>query len=694
MLALLVALLVVFVFFVHSYRERQLVKEAIRVANHAKVISASLWNYDKLTPLDYLTLSIDANNYREITIRDEYDRVFLRLEGKPLSTFQSILSSIRLIRTHKLSSDIVFDDRHIGTITVSWPSRAIYLYMYILFCLILVLNGIALYLKLLDAKNSLESRVQQRTAELESEVQERKRAQEALKLQTQKLSMHVRHTPLGVVEWSTDFKITEWNMAAEEIFGYTRSEAIGKSPFNLILPEAEATHVSAIWENLVSHKGGTRSVNTNLTKSGKIKTCSWYNTTLLDNNGDVIGVASLVLDITDQVETESKNKLLQEQLMQAQKMEAVGNMAGGVAHDFNNLLQSISGYTQLLMLEHESRNEDLSKLQGIEKASRRAADLVRQLLTFSRKIESNLAPLNLNREIRQIRAMLDRTIPKMIEIEMKLDPEIFHIKGDPVQIEQILLNLAINASHAMMDGGILTIETQNVYLDSSFCNSHLGTSEGSYVMLRVTDTGIGMDRQTVKRIFEPFFTTKETGKGTGLGLASVYGIVQAHKSYIECSSEPGEGAQFTIFFPAIGQQQDMTAKGPDTTPIPKGTESVLLVDDEITIREIGTEMLRNYGYTVITASSGEEGLETYREKSEQIDIVIMDLNMPGMGGFRCMKELKAMDPDCLILVASGYTPAESIQRATELGADGFISKPFQMSSFLRKIRDTLDDRRQ
>lgn len=690
MFILLVVLLTAFALFAHSYKSTLIDKETLRVANHAKVISASLWNYDRLTPLDYLTLSMDANGYKEITVRDEYERVFIRLEGKPLSTLEKLFSAIKLIHTHRLHSDIIFNGKVIGTINVKWPCRAIYMYLYILLCIILLLNGIALYLKLLDAKRFLESRVKQRTAELESEVQHRQRAQEELTFQAQRLSLHVRHTPLGVVELSPDFKILEWNRAAEKIFEYSRAEILGKSPFGTILPETGDKEIEQVWHNLIEQSGGTRSINRNRTKSGKIKTCDWYNTPLSDTEGNIIGVASLVLDITDQVEAENQNKLLQEQLIQAQKMEAVGNMAGGIAHDFNNLLQSISGYTQLLRIESEQKGEDTSKLQGIEKASQRAADLVRQLLTFSRKIESNLAPLNLNNEIEQIRRMLDRTLPKMIDIEMNLDPTLHHIKGDPIQIEQILLNLAINASHAMEEGGTLSIETSNVNLDTIFCESHLGAKMGPNALLQVFDTGIGMEPETVGKIFEPFFTTKETGKGTGLGLSSVYGIVQGHGGFIDCISKKGEGTRFRIYFPAINQHRPVTTTDMDEQPITGGTETVLLVDDESTIREIGTEMLTNHGYTVLTASSGEEGLELYNNKSDSIDIIILDLNMPGMGGFKCMEQLKHTAPDCLILIASGYTPTESIQRANQLGADGFLFKPFQMAAFLSKIRQTLD----
>jgi CheY-like chemotaxis protein/two-component sensor histidine kinase len=370
----------------------------------------------------------------------------------------------------------------------------------------------------------------------------------------------------------------------------------------------------------------------------------------------------------------------------------VGNLAGGIAHDFNNLLQAISGYTQLL-LKHCQDQAQIKRLAGIEKSIHRAAGLVRQLLTFSRKIESHLEPLNLNREIRQIRSILARTLPKMVAIRLDLEPDLRLINGDPIQLEQVLLNLAINANHAMPEGGALTITTANVDLDKVFVSAHLGTKEGANVMLRVADTGVGMDAQTVERIFEPFFTTKETGKGTGLGLATVYGIVREHGACITCDSAIGQGTVFTLYFPALEESAQAAVNKPMGTveDLPAGgAETVLLVDDEPMILDIGSEMLRQHGYTILTASSGEEALQRYQRYREEIAVVVLDLNMPGMGGFKCLEQLKRMDDRVLVLVASGFVPAESVQRATNLGADGFLPKPFKLQELMQSIRAVLD----
>lgn len=691
---LVIALSIVgFSVFVFSYNRVQHAAQLAKVKNHAEVISGSLWSFEKKVPEAYLTLALDANKYTEVVVKNEYDEIFLRITADNKSRLDALLQSVKLMHTHRLVQEVIFEKRVIGHIIVSWPCRNIYIYCYIALCLILLLIGVALFLQLLEVKRQLENRVKERTSELEKEISIRKQAETELQLHAQRLSMHVKNTPLGVVEWSPDFEVVDWNKSAEKIFGYTREEALGKKAYELILVEQEREYVDEIWKKLLSQKGGTQSVNANMTRSGEKRMCAWYNTPLVGAAGETIGVASLVLDISDQVKAEEENKILQEQLLQAQKMEAVGNIAGGIAHDFNNIIHSISGYTQLLLLEKEHSGEDLSKLKGIEKTANRAAELVRQLLTFSRKIESNLVPLDLNDEITQIKTILDRSIPKMIEISIACAPDIHMIKGDPVQIEQIILNLAINASHAMENGGGLILETSNRVLTDEFCVKHLGATPGANVCLRVSDTGIGMDEETISRIFEPFFTTKETGKGTGLGLASVYGIVKAHKAYIHCQSVLGKGTTFSLYFPAVFDSMEKRVTTKDDTNLPGGRETILLIDDEESIREIGVEMLTSYGYTVHTASSGEEGLEIYEKRALEVDIVILDLNMPGIGGFICLQKIKESYPDSVVLVASGYTLATSFHKATELGADGFLSKPFLMANFLQTVRSTLDDKK-
>jgi len=371
-------------------------------------------------------------------------------------------------------------------------------------------------------------------------------------------------------------------------------------------------------------------------------------------------------------------------------MEAVGTLAGGVAHDFNNLLQAILGYTQMLLLDKEKDSPEFTRLAQIEKAAHRASALTQQLLTFSRKVESELRPLDLNNEVRQVQRILERTIPKMIDIELHLQEEPWTINADPVQMEQVMMNLGVNARDAMPEGGKLVFETENVVLDREYCSTHLGAKEGRYVLLSISDTGQGMDKKNVEHIFEPFYTTKEVGKGTGLGLAMVYGIVKNHGGYIMCYSEWEQGTTFKIYFPVIEAESQLEKRHAVEAELRGGNETILLVDDEESLREMGKEILERFGYRAITVPDGETAVNTYRERGERINLVILDLVMPGMGGKQCLEELLRLYPALKVIIASGYAVNGPTKEALDAGAKGFIRKPYELGQMLGAVREVLD----
>ena len=399
--------------------------------------------------------------------------------------------------------------------------------------------------------------------------------------------------------------------------------------------------------------------------------------------------------IFERKRAEKENEKLQTQLRQAEKMEAVGTLAGGIAHDFNNLLQAIISSTQFILLDVDKGSSMYPKLRDILSVSERARELIQQLLFFSRKLETQTKKVNLNRMIEQTMVLLERTIPKMIEIRAHLDRELWPVNADPVQIEQILLNLGSNAADSMSDGGKFIIETKNIIVDEEFINSHFEANSGAHVLLTVSDTGHGMDQETIDHVFEPFFTTKEVGKGTGLGLASAYGIVKNHGGFMTCYSEVGQGTVFKIYLPSSEQvtsEAEPSEKikdmgGGETTG---GTETLLLVDDEEAIREMVSGLLERFGYTVLTASSAEQAVETYVNRSHEIDLVIMDIGMPGMGGHLGVKEIIQFDPKAKVIIASGYSINSQAQKTMEAGALGYVGKPYRLADLLDKIRTVFD----
>ncbi|MFP4398176.1 MAG: response regulator [Desulfonatronovibrio sp.] len=406
-------------------------------------------------------------------------------------------------------------------------------------------------------------------------------------------------------------------------------------------------------------------------------------------------IAALVAQVMANVrrrQAEEDREKLQSQLLQAQKMESVGIMAGGVAHDFNNLLHTMRGNLELMTRSGSLDSRNLDRLKTVSRSIDRAAQLVQQLLLFSRKVKSSKVQVDVNQEVQDVVQILKRTIPKMITLDLRLNPDVHSLSGDPAQIEQIILNLANNAVDAMPEGGRLTIETSNVEMDADIAKTHPESSLNRYVLLAVSDTGCGMDDKTLKHIYDPFFTTKEVGKGTGLGLPSVYGIAKAHGGFIDCSSEVGKGTAFRVYLPVLEQEQERetTADQQSETEPQGGNETILVVDDEIEILELTQEILEEFGYTVINADSGEKAIEKYRKYQQKIDLILMDLNMPGMGGHKCLQELLKIDPSVNVIIASGYTANSRVQDVFLAGAKGFIGKPYQLAELLVKIRETLD----
>ena len=401
-------------------------------------------------------------------------------------------------------------------------------------------------------------------------------------------------------------------------------------------------------------------------------------------NGEPLGRRGSNRDITDQ-------KSLETQFLHAQKMEALGTLAGGIAHDFNNLLQVILGYTEFVMMRKQINEEDYSHLEKVYESGKRGNELIRNLLLFSRNVPPSMRPVDINREIIQIHKLLLHTISKNIKIDLRLSGDIKTVMADPSQIGQILMNLGLNSRDAMPEGGTLSIESSNIDMDESYSSIYPLVKPGSYVLIKVSDSGHGMDDDTQRRIFEPFFTTKEAGKGSGLGLATAYAIMKQHSGFINCSSELGSGSVFRIFLPVAVHEHGEDAQNSED-PVVGGNETILLVDDEESIRDLVTSALSRFGYKVITASNGLEAIEIYKEKKDLIALVILDLMMPEMDGRRCLSEILQIDPDAFILVATGNSESDETLKLQTSLLKGFFRKPFDIRDLMRMIRKALDEK--
>jgi signal transduction histidine kinase/CheY-like chemotaxis protein len=402
----------------------------------------------------------------------------------------------------------------------------------------------------------------------------------------------------------------------------------------------------------------------------------------------LLTVADTLAGIIVRKQGEEEKEKLNAQLLQAQKMEVVGQLAGGVAHDFNNILAAMIGYGHILKMKLKEEDPLRRYADNILSLSDRAANLTQSLLAFSRKQIINPRPVSINEIIKRIEYLLSRIIGEAIKLQTMFSEEELIVMADPGQIEQVLMNLASNARDAMPEGGVLTIVTEKIAIDEEFIKEHGFGKEGESALIAVTDTGAGMDRETREKIFEPFFTTKEVGKGTGLGLSMVYGVVEQHEGHINVYSEPGSGTTFRIYLPLIEAKIEKV-KPEVIQSVERGTETVLLAEDEEAIREFIKKLLEGYGYKAITAASGQEAIDEFKAHKDEIQLLLFDVIMPNRNGREAYEEIKKISPDIKVLFMSGY-PADIIHKHDIIeNGFGYIEKPVSPTKLLRKIREAL-----
>ncbi len=526
-------------------------------------------------------------------------------------------------------------------------------------------------------------------ADLAWEMAERKRAEEASRLSQEKFSKAFKASPIWVAISSlAEGRFLEVNDAFTVICGYTREEALGRTSADLGFWLDPDDRRKAL--EVLDQQGSFRNRETLMRfKDDKVHVMLWSAHRLAFEDQDCI--ISVLMDITDQKEAQDARTRLEAQLRQAQKMEAIGTLAGGIAHDFNNILGSIMGYAELAQELERNGRPHQQELAQVLRSAERARDLVRQILTFSRKAEADLRPLSLNKTVRLTLQMLEHSLPKMIAIETHLEPGLHLVNADPNQMGQVVINLATNAADAMPEGGRLVLETQNVTLNQAYSDHHLDLPPGEYVLLMVSDTGHGMDARTMEQVFDPFFTTKGVGKGTGLGLSTVYGIVKAHGGQVYCYSEPGLGATFKVYLPVHGDDAPQPSQRQELPQqLLRGAETILLVDDEQTLRELGRQVLEDMGYAVLTAASGEDALAIYQSQGQSVDLVVMDLGMPGMGGHKALRAILELDPQARVIIASGYSANGQVKASLEAGGAGYVAKPYRRLDLLSTVRAVLD----
>jgi PAS domain S-box-containing protein len=516
---------------------------------------------------------------------------------------------------------------------------------------------------------------------------ERHLADEGLRASEERYRRIVENTSEGVWLYDAAGTVTFMNERMAEMLGYTVAELVGRPIFALMAPSHRAEAEARMGRR---RQGVTdRADFPFLRKGGGELWGSAQANPIFDANGHFEAGLVLVSDITARREAESALRRSEEQFRQAQKMEAVGRLAGGIAHDFNNLLSVILSYSNLAIDDLKPGDPLRDDLVEISKAGERATELTRQLLAFSRQQVLQPRVIDLGETVGAMERMLCRLLGEDIELTLPRSSDLGRVLADPGQIEQVVMNLAVNARDAMPDGGKLTIEMANVELDTAYAERNFGTAAGNYVMLAVSDTGIGMDAATRARIFEPFFTTKSVGKGTGLGLATVFGIVQQSGGHVGVDSEPGRGSTFKIYLP----RTDRVVVAPIAARHPsglRGPETILLVEDDELVRKAACAILRRAGYQVLDASNGGEAFLISRDFGGKIHLLLTDVVMPRMSGPKVAEQLVVTRPEMKVLFASGYTDDAIVHHGVLDAGVAFIQKPFTPETLLRRIREILD----
>jgi len=532
-------------------------------------------------------------------------------------------------------------------------------------------------------------RLRRRVQELEVCENERNQAIRALRESEERFRQVYDEAPVGYHELDREGRITRVNRTELEMLGYTVEELLGHPVWEFLVEEEKTRQfITSKITGDVSYQEPFQC--TYRRKDGTTLPVLIEDRVSRDEQGQITVIRSLIQDITERKQAEEELQKKEEQLRLRQRVEAIGRLAGGVAHDFNNLLMTIKGCSEILLSNLDQRDSRREEVEEICKAAERATSLTRQLLAFGRRQVLQPQVLDLNEVVANINKMLERLIGEDIQLHTVLDRELWPVKVDPGQIEQVIMNLVVNARDAMPAGGKLTIETANVFLDEDYARRHVSVKPGPWVMLAVTDNGCGMDRETLSHLFEPFFTTKEKGEGTGLGLSTVYGIVKQSGGNIWAYSELGQGTTFKVYLPWAEEAVETYKPKPVPTVPPGGSETILLVEDEESVRTVVSKILQNKGYTVLEAHHGNEALQVCERHRGPIHLVVTDVVMPQMSGRELAKRLKRLYPEIRVLFMSGYPDRAIVHHGVLEAGTAFLQKPFALNALEYKVRELLD----
>ncbi|MHC4884211.1 MAG: hybrid sensor histidine kinase/response regulator [Planctomycetota bacterium] len=685
-LALILSALACFAASCISYHYYALGRLDRGMERHARVVAKNLWVLDYVGPIEYLTLAAERDGLESIQVfSSDIPDPQISISGPDKRGLNLLLLKAGLLPVREVRVDVMHDREKIGHLAAIHRSQNIYFYGASLLIIGLIFCIAILVLHLYQARTRLEERVLERTVELERENAERRRTEDRLRESEERFGRSLEAARVGMWDLDLQTNTAVVNESWAAIVGYTLQELepVTMETWNHLVHPEDLPRFELEFQKHLSGEADTYECEVRLRhKSGR-----WIHVLdrgrLFERTED--GHPSRVIGTEEDI---SERREMEERLRQSEKMQAIGQLAGGIAHDFNNQLSGILGYAEMLArkLDDQKLAEYAARIQT---AAERSAELTSQLLAFGRKGKNLSRAISVNSILDEATAILEHSIDKRITIRKDLKAGPAMTMGDPSQLQNALLNTALNARDAMANGGEITFRTEHVVLnDDSPTSPPLDIPPGAYVMISISDTGTGMDAETQKRIFEPFFTTKDVGKGTGMGLASVYGIVHNHNGAISVCSEPGKGSTFTIYLPRFEGGSESEETSCMTAPT-RGNARVLLVDDEEILRCLGEEMLKELGYSVTTCCNGREAVEHYRRHWQEIDLVILDMVMPELNGKDTFALMRTVNPNIKVILSSGYSIDGESQAILDDGVLAFVGKPFKLLELSEEISATL-----
>ena len=669
-----------FILFVVLYGNYVHDREQTRVNNHSRVIASAMWDFEAEGIMEYLRLACNAYKYGHVQVTQDSGEIFIDIDNSLQKSIDRFLIILNLIPAANLISDVVYNQKVIGKISVTWYNTAVYIYLYALMLVFLIVTVLWYYLRTITAKHELEARVEERTADLREQIAERERAEEALMESQERFMNLIENAVMGIYQVTKEGKFIMINQRMVDMFGFPSQKEFLATIENIkelyFHPEERPKILREINE-----KGFIEGKEVEFKRKDGESIWNKLYTRVTENKEGIILYEGLMEDITER-------KVLEEQLRQSHKMEAIGTLAGGIAHDFNNILGIILGNTELAMDDVPEWNPARLNLKEVRTASLRAKDVVRQLLSFARKTELEKKPINITPIVKESLKLLRSSIPTSIEIRQDIPEDIDTILADPTQINQVLINLCTNAAHAMPNGGVLEIKLENVKLGEAATSNSPDLNPGRYLNLTVSDTGYGINPKDIDRIFDPYFTTKEVGRGTGMGLAVIHGIIKGHGASVSVQSQPGKGTTFSIFFPVV--EADAIVETETVNRLSTGSEKILFVDDEESMIKMGQQILGRLGYKPEIRANPVEALELFRSDPDLFDLVITDMTMPQMSGDKLAKEILNIRPDMPVILCTGFSEKVNEESAKEMGISAFVLKPIVMRDIAHTIRMVLD----